>query len=69
LDKNQDPGPGINVPDPQHCVKITKILEMKIRVLDPDQDSLGSALFLEAGSGSELIGIRVKSWIQIRIRI
>jgi hypothetical protein len=41
MGKNQDPGSGINIPDPPHCIFVS--------VADPDP---GSGVFLTPGSGS-----------------
>jgi hypothetical protein len=64
MGKNQDPGSGINIPDPQHCPKeniqnrtSTKffflILWFIFPVLDSDPDSVSEFTDLtESGSGS-----------------
>jgi hypothetical protein len=38
MGKNQDPGYGIHIPDPQHCVKYVMIVaaDPKLFVVDPD---------------------------------
>jgi hypothetical protein len=55
MDKNQDPGSAINIPDPQHCCKLcnSSLLECS----PPEQEVVGSNLDRNMSVSGDLVPI------------
>jgi hypothetical protein len=68
MGKNQDPGSGINIPDPPHCYRINKtknLLQFLQGVVPQEAEDIeveegGTAAQQQVGGGADLVASAIK---------